>query len=103
MQHKVFFGIVTQLCPVIAEISLLELLGTDTLLKHGSVRCPVRCHWTVPISPLLGLHHAGILLASGLRSHLLQLLPQHHLLQVSSGGHCHCCVVRSCDDPWVRA
>ena len=102
-RNKAFVNIVTHLCCVTAEISLLELLGTDTLLNHGSVRRPVRRHWTVPLPPLLPLHHAGILLAAGLRPHLLQLLPQHHLLQVPSGGHRHCCAVCSCYDPWVRS
>ena len=92
---------VNQLCSLPAEIRLLELLGTDTLFDDGSVGRPMRRYWTVPLPPLLNLHHAGLLLAAGLRPHLLQLLPQHHLLQVPSGGHCYCCAVCSSHDPWV--
>ncbi len=84
-----------------AEISLLELMGIDTLLHDGSLRHPVCCHWTVPIPPLFFCHHAQLLLAVGLFPHQLQLLPEYHLLQVKDCRHCDSCTVCLGYGAWV--
>ncbi len=84
-----------------AEISLLELMGIDTLLHNGSLRHPVCHHWTVPIPPLFFCHHAQLLLAVGLFPHQLQLLPEHHLLQVKGCRHCDSCTICLGYGAWV--
>ncbi len=84
-----------------AEISILELMGIDTLLHNGSLRHLVCHHWTVPIPPLFFCHHAQLLLAVGLFSHQLQLLPEYHLLQVEGCRHCDSCSVCLGYGAWV--